>query len=285
MRLVSLGDLALDVVVATEASRARDADTGARIVVDAGGQGANVAAWAASLGADAGWLGVRGDDAAGAVAAERLAARGVELHGPVVAGAGCVVVSLSEAGSARSMFPDRGVATLLRPDDLRDDWLRCDHLHVSGYALLAEPVAAAAVRAAALARRHGARVSVDLSSWSTISEVGADRFASRVETLGPDVLFANEDEAALLGEVVPSAAWIVKRGARGASFAGEEHDALPVAHVVDTTGAGDALAAGYLVGGPDLALEAAARCVARLGAMPPPLEGAAAPGAAGSPRV
>ena len=38
--------------------------------------------------------------------------------------------------------------------------------------------------------------------------------------------------------------------------------------VVDTTGAGDALAAGFLVGGPELALEAAARCVAKLGAMP-----------------
>jgi ribokinase len=38
--------------------------------------------------------------------------------------------------------------------------------------------------------------------------------------------------------------------------------------VVDSTGAGDALAAGFLVGGPELAREAAARCVARLGAMP-----------------
>jgi sugar/nucleoside kinase (ribokinase family) len=38
--------------------------------------------------------------------------------------------------------------------------------------------------------------------------------------------------------------------------------------VVDATGAGDALAAGFLVGGPVLALEAAARCVAKLGTMP-----------------
>jgi len=37
---------------------------------------------------------------------------------------------------------------------------------------------------------------------------------------------------------------------------------------VDSTGAGDALAAGWIVGGPDLALEAAARCVQHLGAMP-----------------
>ena len=51
---------------------------------------------------------------------------------------------------------------------------------------------------------------------------------------------------------------------------GEERVELPARRrrVVDTTGAGDALAAGFLVGGPELALEAAARCVAKLGAMP-----------------
>ena len=38
--------------------------------------------------------------------------------------------------------------------------------------------------------------------------------------------------------------------------------------MLDTTGAGDALAAGYLVGGAELAMEAAARCVANLGTMP-----------------
>jgi len=42
----------------------------------------------------------------------------------------------------------------------------------------------------------------------------------------------------------------------------------PNVSVVDTTGAGDALAAGFLVGGPELALEAAARCVTQVGAMP-----------------
>ena len=48
---------------------------------------------------------------------------------------------------------------------------------------------------------------------------------------------------------------------------GQAYEALDT-EVVDTTGAGDALAAGYLVGGPQLAAEAAARCVAQLGAMP-----------------
>ena len=50
MQVVSLGDLALDVVVRVESDVARDADTPARVSLSAGGQGANVAAWAAALG-------------------------------------------------------------------------------------------------------------------------------------------------------------------------------------------------------------------------------------------
>ena len=56
--------------------------------------------------------------------------------------------------------------------------------------------------------------------------------------------------------------------AGGCSFDGDERAAVPVDTVVDTTGAGDALAAGWIVGGPDLALAAAARCVRQAGAMP-----------------
>jgi sugar/nucleoside kinase (ribokinase family) len=87
-------------------------------------------------------------------------------------------------------------------------------------------------------------------------------------SLAPDVVFANEDEDRVFGSAVPGVAWILKRGPRGCSFEGDEQPALPVADVVDSTGAGDALAAGWIVGGPAAALEAAARCVQRLGSMP-----------------
>ena len=60
---------------------------------------------------------------------------------------------------------------------------------------------------------------------------------------------------------------MLKRGALGARFGELELPAVS-AEAIDTTGAGDALAAGYLVGGPELALAAAARCVAKLGSMP-----------------
>jgi sugar/nucleoside kinase (ribokinase family) len=268
MRVVSLGDLALDVVVRIRGEIARGADTPADVSLSAGGQGANVAAWVAALGAEARWLGKRAADETGRLAAGELERRGVELAGPVAPEGNGVVVSLVDGGGERSMFPARGVATELSPDELDPAWLACGHLHVSGYALTADPVAGAAARAVELARGAGARISVDLSSWSAIQARGAGRFRGLVASLRPDVVFANEEEEAAFGGPLPGALWILKRGALGCSFGDDEKQALPVREVVDTTGAGDALAAGWIVGGPELALEAAARCVQQLGAMP-----------------
>ena len=94
----------------------------------------------------------------------------------------------------------------------------------------------------------------------------AEEILKRLELLGPDLVFANEGELEAIGGQVPGTL-LLKRGAAGFVVDGREHPAA-AAEVVDTTGAGDALAAGYLVGGPELAAQAAARCVARLGAMP-----------------
>ncbi len=267
MQVVSLGDLALDVIVRLRQPLALGADAASEITLSTGGQGANVAAWLAALGGRARWVGVRADDDAGRIAAGRLERLGVELVGPVVEGRTGVIVSLVDADGQRSMCPDRGSATALRAADLEAAWLTCDHLHLSGYALFDEPSRTAALRAAALARAGGARVSVDLSSWSGIRDVGPESFRGLLLELAPDVVFANEDEDVIIGGPWPSVGWIVKRGPAGCSFDGHERSALP-AEVVDTTGAGDALAAGWIIGGADLGLEAAARCVARAGSMP-----------------
>jgi sugar/nucleoside kinase (ribokinase family) len=139
---------------------------------------------------------------------------------------------------------------------------------VSGYALLREPVRGAALRAIELARARGVPISVDLATWSAIRDAGATEFRDVVVCAAPDVVFATEQEEQVFGGPLPGARWILKRGSGGCSFEGEERAALPIDEVVDSTGAGDALAAGWIVGGPELALEAAARCVARLGSMP-----------------
>ncbi len=79
-------------------------------------------------------------------------------------------------------------------------------------------------------------------------------------------MFANEGEREAAGDL-DVADWVVKRGPAGFRWRGEDWPA-PAVEAVDSTGAGDAFAAGFLVGGPELALDAAARCVTRLGAMP-----------------
>jgi sugar/nucleoside kinase (ribokinase family) len=268
MLICCLGDLTLDVVVRLAGPIAVGGDTDAEIVLAPGGQAANVAAWAASLGASARFIGRTGDDDAGSIARARLRGHGVDVVGPIGGGNG-LICSLVSPDGARSMAADRGTAVELRPEDLDPAWLEgCDHLFVSGYALMREPVRNAARRAVELARGRGARVSVDLASWSAIRDSGTEAFRELVLQLEPDVVFANEDEERIVRGPLSGVTWILKRGAGGCSFAGDEREALPVARVVDSTGAGDALAAGFIVGGPELALEAAARCVQRLGAMP-----------------
>ena len=106
----------------------------------------------------------------------------------------------------------------------------------------------------------------DLQETGAAKKVGgAVKGVKKAITGGDD---DNEDENEEFGGPLEGVAWILKRGARGCSFDGAARPALEVPEVVDTTGAGDALAAGWILGGPDLALEAAARCVQRVGPMP-----------------
>jgi sugar/nucleoside kinase (ribokinase family) len=262
MLICAVGDLLLDVIVRLDAPIAADTDTYGQTSVGAGGQAANVAAWSAALGGRGRFLGKRARDAAGRILAAELAARGVELAGPEVEAGTGTVVSIAGADGSRSMLSDRGIAVELTAEEVDPGWLEgCDWLHVPGYSLVRQPLAAAATRVAELAEH----VSVDASSIAAIEEVGPELFGELVRDLRPEVVFANEAEADLLGPL--DGTTVVVHGGSGCRVGDATFAALP-ADVVDTTGAGDAFAAGYLLGGPQLALEAAARCVARMGAMP-----------------
>jgi len=257
--ICTLGDLVLDVIVRLDEPLVPGDDRPAVTRVGAGGQAANVAAWVAELGGSARFVGKRGMDSAAELVDAQLRARGVDMCGPLEGRTG-VVVSIAAAGE-RTMASDRGSAPELREDELDASWFECDALHISGYSFHREPLRGAAIAAGELARARGARVSVDLATWTDID----DAFRSGVRALQPDVVFAAEREREAFGEL--EASWIVKRGADGVVADGVEHAAVAT-EVVDTTGAGDAFAAGYLVDGVTLGLEAAARCCARMGAMP-----------------
>ena len=257
-----LGDAHLDVVVSARGPVAEETDTPARTSVGVGGQAANVAAWVAALGGRARLIAARGTDLASQLVAGELARRAVELAGPVIESRTGVVVSLTD-GATRSMLTDRGVGPELAVGLLQPDWLDgCDWLHLPAYSLVAEPVAGAALAAAGRAPR----LSIDLSSTAALRAYGARRFGELIARLRPDVVFGNEAEAALVGDL-PGTELVVKLGPRGVRAGGTVFPALPT-RPVDATGAGDAFAAGYLVGGTRLGLEAAARAVATMGAMP-----------------
>jgi sugar/nucleoside kinase (ribokinase family) len=258
-----LGDAHLDVIVCAREPVAEETDTPARTSLGVGGQAANVAAWVVALGGRARLIAARGTDLAGQLVAGELARRGVELVGPVIEGPTGVVVSLSDGGNTRSMLTDRGVGPRLAADQLLDDWLDgCTWLHLPAYSLVREPVGGAATAAA----KRAQRVSIDLSSTAALRAFGVAQFRQLITRMAPDVILGNEAEAALVGDL-PGLEMVVKLGSRGVRAGGTVFPALPT-QPVDSTGAGDAFAAGYLTGGIALGLEAAARAVATMGAMP-----------------
>jgi len=258
-----LGDANLDVIVSLAGPVAPETDTPATTSVGGGGQAANVAAWITALGGRARLIAARGTDPAGRLVDAELARRGVDLAGPLLHGRTGVVVSLSDGGRTRSMLTDRGVGPRLSAADLEESWFDgCTRLHLPAYSLVREPVRGAALAAA----RRLPRLSVDLSSTAALADYGVDRFRALLAGLQPEIVFGTEAEVDLVGEV-PGSELVIKLGARGVRVGGVIHGA-PRVEAVDATGAGDAFAAGYLLGGVSLGLAAAARAVTVMGAMP-----------------
>ena len=197
VRITTLGDLLLDVDRAARRRRSCPATTSRRHDgTGAGGQAANVAAWAAALGADARSSASVGADAAGELVAARAGGARRRVVGPVAGRTG-VVVSLAAAGD-RTMASDRGAAPELAAHELDPAWFDCDVLHVSGYSLLREPIASAAA-----ARGRGPRAHTARGSRSTCrpGRSSTTRSARASRALAPDLVFATEREREAVGEL------------------------------------------------------------------------------------
>lgn len=291
---VVVGDVMMDVTATIAGPIALGSDTSARISLQAGGSAANTARWLASVGHSARLLGCIGDDALGEMALRALVRAGVQ---PMLvvreARTGTCVVIVEPTGE-RTMLPDAGANTLLTPGDLLSDAFTGNgHLHMSGYTLLRPATREAGIAACLLARAAGMTISLDAASTAPIMEQpGAFDEAYPLV----DLLLANSEEAlALTGASSAEQAAgmladrvgtvVVKAGAEGAIgvHKGLAHLAPAVGcAVADTTGAGDAFAAGLLgawtQGAPLAAALAkgnqlAAVAVSRVGAGPPTDEG------------
>lgn len=290
--LCALGDYCWDVVVSTPDDLPRGGDTMGSVELHAGGSAANTAVWAARCGARVGFIGMVGDDLLGRMAADDLAAEGVEAHLPTSAErpTGAVASFVDHTGE-RSMVTGVGADHLLLPGDVPVDVVTsARHFHMTGWSLFGDPPRAGALAGAWAAADAGVSISLDPSAYQMIQAMGADAFVEMTAALRPSVLFPNRDEgrvltgerdpeaiAAALGDRYPGALVVLKLDGDGALVAGE-HVPTPQVDIVDTTGAGDSFAGAFLanwLAGADpvvaarAAVTVAGWVVSRVGSRPP----------------
>jgi sugar/nucleoside kinase (ribokinase family) len=294
-RVLVIGDLVTDVVVRPASAVADGSDTAATVLITGGGGAANTAAWLATAGVPVTLVARVGDDAAGRERWAELVALGVGSAVVVDKSTptGAIVVLVASDGE-RTMLTDRGASLRLSPADVDAGFVAAGepkHLHLSGYSLLDAATRPAGRHALALARAAGLTVSVDAASAAPLAAAGPAAFRRWID--GVDLLLANAGEATVLTGVDDPAdaaekllstagAVVVKRGAGGAVWCSPgARITVPAAatDLVDSTGAGDAFAAGllsaWLTGAePAAALRAGAalgaRAAGHLGARPVP---------------
>ena len=250
--LACLGDLVEDVIVRLDGPVNVASDTHSHISRRRGGSAANVAAMAATLGHRSRFLGQVGTDAIGTALLAELADVGVDTCAVRRAGSTGTIVALVDHLGERSMLTDRRACIDLdEPDPV---WLDgVDVLHVPFYSLATGRLAATAATVIGWAHERSIPVSIDVSSTAIIVEVGVEEAIRRLAAAAPTIVLANADEATVLdidGTVV-GALTVIKRGSRPAVIRCTdgsviEVDAIAVPGVNDTTGAGDAFAAGFL---------------------------------------
>jgi sugar/nucleoside kinase (ribokinase family) len=249
--LVAVGDLVEDVIVWSGAPARHATDNSCVIRRSRGGSAANVAVFASAL-MPARFIGCVGDDPAAGVLTSELTGHGVDVRVQRRGRTGTVVV-LIEPGGERTMYPDRAAAADLA--EVPRAWLESAAvLHVPSYCFAAEPAATSVLRLVRQAGEAGVPVTLDASSTGMIEEFGRARYLELVESIRPSAFFANAHEAALLDLARPQFAktmTVVKNGAGPTVVTppGGLPRAVPVPQAAlarDSTGAGDAFAAGFL---------------------------------------
>lgn len=293
LKVLCIGDVMLDVI--TKISVMPDkinygSDTPSKISTHGGGAAGNVASWLTRTEAEATIVGHVGDDAAGAALISEFDSLGVKHNNLMVdKGSSGVVVVLVDPTGERTMFPDNGANSGLHIGDL-PDLAEFNAVYLSGYSPLDPLSRAGVLEMISVIRAVGLPLYFDPASVGGMMAVALDEVKSWIRLM--DIVLLNEEEAMYLtGEtdstkaldilLLDCEAVVIKRGSRGALGKARgsilvEVPALPT-EVVDTTGAGDSFAAGFIANyttnkNMQLALEAgaaiAARCVAIDGARP-----------------
>ena len=280
----------LDVTGVIGAAIKEGIETRATISTHGGGAAANVASWLAVNGTPSYLIARVGDDAAGQVVLSELDSYGVQHGNHVIPGEKTgVVIVLVDALGERTMFPDSGANSGLSKEDLPPlDGFTA--VYISGYPLVNPKSRDGVLEIMKLVRAKGLPIVFDPSTVGVLMEVGLKQVREWMTLV--DVIILNEEEAQFISglsnpidavadllSLAPTV--VIKRGSSGAL--GQSRGSLLVqvqaefSRVVDTTGAGDAFAAGFIqVWGGDGDLSDAlangarlgAKCVAAIGSRP-----------------
>jgi sugar/nucleoside kinase (ribokinase family) len=289
-KILCIGDLALDVISQLKEPINYGNDTASRISSHPGGQAANVSTWITRTHSKAQLVARVGNDPVGFALISDLDKYGVEhmnlMHSGRPTG---VVVILVDANGERTMFPDNGANADLEVSDLPplDD---VDGVYLSGYALLDFRSREAVLSMITKIKAAGKPIYFDPTTTGAMKIVSRDEVLSWVKLM--DGILLNSEEALYLGDAkdVKTAEKnltaytplvVIKLGSRGAMAVHKDVVAKVSAvttNVVDTTGAGDSFAAGFIpkwleTNDLEASLSAgtalAAKCVATVGARPP----------------
>ncbi len=257
-RVVAFGDIVNDIVVVPRTAIRPNTDNASTIRPRPGGSAANTAAWLGSLGTPVDFVGCVGI-ADLEYHSEQLRAQGVTPHLTAVPGLPTSTIVIVVEGEDRTMLTERGANRALAVKDLTDELLeRAAVLHLTGYTLIDGPRAPGMQELIERAHAAGVTVSMNPGSAGFIADFGSS-FAAGIA--GSDILFANIKEAELLSEQTapgriahdlgerhglavitqgPDNVLVAERGSKPITVP------VPPARVVDPTGAGDAMSAGFL---------------------------------------
>jgi sugar/nucleoside kinase (ribokinase family) len=293
INVLCIGDVMLDVIARINVSPQKinfGSDTASRISTSSGGAAGNVAAWLTRTDARSTIVSHVGDDPAGAAIVAEFDALGVSHGDLVIPGetSGVVVVLVDSSGE-RTMFPDKGANSRLVVEDL-PDLNSFQAVYISGYALLNPLARDGVLTMIEKIKEDGLPIYFDPASVGAMKDVADKELHTWFSKM--DVLLLNEEESIYLTGSVDieraldylldfSQVVVIKRGSAGAIAKARSFDSISLpavaATVVDTTGAGDSFAAGFiasfsknrdLTAALQAGAELAADCVAIVGGRP-----------------
>ena len=248
---------AMDLIDESKMREIQKAQSGLQRSEAPGGSVCNTMRAMARLGADVGYIGKIGDDSEGKVYEEETKKAGVTpffVHTEGISG--CSTVLISPDGE-RTMATFLGPAATLSDNEIADDILRrYDCLYIEGYLISNEKLFLPILKRA---KSLGLKVALDLSNFNIVN--GFKDLLKEVIPAYVDILFSNESEAeaytglpareaigVISGDVEISVVTIGKDGVLAKDKDRMIHDAAISSNVIDTTGAGDNFAAGFLFG-------------------------------------